>query len=79
MNKILWQKSLCILTHKIIIIIDAKTRQEIEKKAELHKAAKNKIKERIEENVRIAIVKLMELERELLIEVEAEFGENPLC
>ena len=59
--------------------MDAKTREEIEKKAELHEAAKNRIKERIEENVRIAIVKLMELERELLIEVEAEFGENPLC
>ena len=59
--------------------MDAKTRQEIEKKAEQYDATKKRIKERIEENVRIAIVKLMELERELLIEVEAEFGENPLC
>ena len=37
------------------------------------------IKERIEENIGIAIEKFMELERELLDEVDAEFGENPFA
>ena len=58
--------------------MDAKTRQEIEKKAEQYEAAKNKIKERIEENVRIAIEKLKDAERELLDEVDSVFG-KPLC
>ena len=57
--------------------MDAKTRQEIEKKAGQYETAKKKIKERIEENIGIAIEKLKDAERELLDEVDAEFGENP--
>ena len=59
--------------------MDAKTREEIKEKAVQYETAKNKIKERIEENVRIAIEKLMELEKELLVEMEAELGENPFA
>ena len=57
--------------------MDAKIRQEIEEKAGQYEAAKNKIKERIEENIGMAIEKLKDAERELLDEVDAEFGENP--
>ena len=60
-------------------VMDAKIREEIEKKAGQYEATKNKIKERIEENVRIAIEKLMDAEKELLVEMEAELGENPFA
>ena len=59
--------------------MDAKTRQEIEKKAGQYETTKNKIKERIEENFRIAIEKLEVTKNVLLDEVEAEFGENPIA
>ena len=59
--------------------IDAKTRQEIEKKAEQYEAAKKKIKERIEENVRIVIEKLEITKSVLLDEVDSEFDENPFA
>ena len=57
--------------------IDAETRGAVVKKARLFDAAKNKIEERIRSNVRMAIGKLQSAERELLDEVEIEFGENP--
>ena len=57
--------------------IDAETRGAVAKKGRLFDAAKNKIEERIRSNVRMAIGKLQSAERELLDEVEIEFGENP--
>ena len=57
--------------------IDAETRRAIEKKARLFDAAKSRVEERIKSNVKVAIEKLQSAERELLDEVEIEFGENP--
>ena len=57
--------------------IDAETRGAIAKKARLFDTAKNKIEERIKEDVQTAIRKVQSAERELLEEVEIEFGENP--
>ena len=57
--------------------MDAKTRGEIEKQAELYETAKRTIKKKIVDGIRVAIEKLEATERELLEEVEAEFGENP--
>ena len=57
--------------------ISTKTIQEIEEKAKQYDAAKERIKEKIEENVRIAIEKLKDAEKELLDEVDAEFCETP--
>ena len=59
--------------------MDAKTRGEIEKRARLYEAAKGKIVSRIHDNVRMAKEKLDLAERELLEEVEVEFGENPFA
>ena len=59
--------------------MDAKTRKEIQKKAELHETTKKKIKERIEENIGNAIKNVEEAKSELLDEVDAEFGENPFA
>ena len=59
--------------------MDAKTRQEIEEKAEQYEAAKSKIKESIEESIGMAIEKLEATKSELLDEVEAEFGGNPFA
>ena len=57
--------------------MDASTVEKIKKRAEQYEAAKARIKEKIEENVRTAIEKLEAVERELLSEMEAELGENP--
>ena len=57
--------------------MDPKTRQEIEEKAGQYETEKKRIKDKIGENLRTAMEKLMELERELLVEMEAELGENP--
>ena len=59
--------------------MDPKTRQKIEEKAEQYETAKNKIKEKIEESIGMAIQKLKDSERELLVEMEAEFRENPFA
>ena len=59
--------------------INAKTRGEIEKKARLFEARKARITERIQENIRVAVDKLRSAEKELLDEVEIEFGQNPFA
>ena len=66
-----------LLSCRVLSAMDEKTKKEIEKKAKKYEAAKDKIKERIKENVRIAKEKLTIAEEELLKEVEAEFGQNP--
>ena len=56
--------------------VDIVTLSEIKKKARLYNTTRDQIKARIEENVKVAIEKLKEAEKELLDEVEIEFGEN---
>ena len=63
----------------MMMIIDAKTKDEIEKRSRLYDATKEKIEERIRSNIRTAKEKLVIAERELLNEVEIEFGENPFA
>ena len=57
--------------------VDAETRGEIERQARLYDVEKKRVVTRIQDNVRMAKEKLEAAERELLEEVEAEFGENP--
>ena len=61
------------------MVVDAKTIGEIEKQDRLYEAAKGKIISRIKNNVEMAIKKLDLAGRELLEEVEIEFGENPFA
>ena len=58
------------------MVVGIATLNEIKKKAMQCDAAKKQIMTRIEENVRMAIEKLKAAEKELLDEVEIEFGEN---
>ena len=62
-----------------MVAIDAKTRAVLMKKERLFDATKSRTKERIMENVRMAIEKLQAAERELLDDVDIEFGENPFA
>ena len=57
--------------------VDAETKREIEKQAKLYDAAKEEVITRIQDNTETAIKKLKSAEKTLLVEVEAEFGENP--
>ena len=59
------------------MVVDAKTRAEIEKQARLYDAAKERTKKDIQDNIRVAKERLDAAERKLLNEVEIEFGENP--
>lgn len=59
--------------------VDARTRSEVEKKAKLFEAAKERISSRIDSNITIAIQKLEAARKDLLKEVEIEFGTNPFA
>ena len=61
------------------MVVDAKTRAEIEKQGKLYEATRERIVSRIQSNIRIAKEKLDITERELIKEVEIEFGENPFA
>ena len=61
------------------MVVDAKTRAEITKQGRLYEATKERIVSRIQSNIRIAKEKLDLAERELIKEVEIEFGENPFA
>ena len=57
--------------------MDAKSKREVVKKADLYDSTKDRIKARIESNIKTAIEKLEQTEKELLNDVEIEFGQNP--
>ena len=58
---------------------DESTRAEIEKKAKLFDLTKERAASQIKDNIRTAIDKLRAAEKELLAEVELEFGKNPFA
>ena len=53
--------------------VDAETRKEIKRQAKLYEIEKEKVKRRIQDNVRIAKEKLEATERELLEELEVDW------
>lgn len=59
------------------MVVDAKTKGEIEKQAKLYNAAKERAKKNIRDNIESVINKLRTTESLLLEEVDAEFGDNP--
>ena len=61
------------------MVIDEETVERIEKQAKLYDAKKGRIISKIQGNIGTAIEKLRAAERDLLDEVEIEFGENPFA
>lgn len=59
--------------------VDERTKCEIRKKARLFDSVKERARLKIQDSVKVAIEKLKAAERELLDEVEIEFGENPFA
>ena len=58
---------------------EAKVLCEVEKKARLFDHTKERISSQIKDNIKVAIDKLRAAEKELLTEVEFEFGDNPFA